>query len=722
MYNYYIRTCVLYFYIHAGANYAIPLYTLALFYTIGSSKSVYYVRPNDDLPSNSPSTHTLDHYLLNVSKYFTSNIQLKFLPGVYQLKTVIKIRDAHYFSVTGSLRNGTVNSVIECSMHPNGGMVISNSSKIDIKYLIFKSCEIRANFNYISSTFESFTSLLVNNSYFVNMHCVTAMLVFAYNIVLINVFNTSLDSVASNGLAVIYTENHLTMKSNDNKLYLYNYTSIIYDSYGFTPPYELVLNFIRYSSGVEMLISNVQFKTERAVFIHSHTCCDGTNKIIFLGCSFNNIRCFFKLKEQNSIITILIKNDWCKFSTKQRNLITLINCSFSNNVNYVTPNIKYVIKFINIFSESLLYIKSSKFCSNNGIEILSAPYLFSAKNLSVIIENVMFSKLVKIDYVIVVYNVKVILKGPVIFSDMYINSAVIRAESIHLIFSDYIEFSDIDTYNIIVSAGYVYLNPNTCIRLTSNVIKKAIFSDGDHVSDNSSIYAHPCIIQYISNDSLGYHRDSMNINDYNISIVITKTILAKLCENKYCTAHCSWVDGTIFHAFNPLFINKQIIRFTNWKDAKILSSKKDVCYCTNSNSYNCYLDEVTIYPGQTARLYLISTFTNMTYLTVTVNTTIKTSCRVAKNSELEQRVYSNCTSVYFTIHYYKKWCELFLSHQFGEEIFYVNFLPCPSGFGLNQLEGYCQCDPILTSTTIISVTCNINDQTIVRPGNSWIYT
>ena len=368
----------------------------------------------------------------------------------------------------------------------------------------------------------------------------------------------------------------------------------------------------------------------------------------------------------------------------------------------------------------MLYIKGSKFCSNNGTEILSVPYLFTVKDLSVIIKNATFSKLVNIDYVIVVYNAKVILKGPVIFSDMGINSAVIRAESIHLVFSGYIEFSDIDAFNIIVSAGYVYLNPNTCIQLLSNVIKKAVFGSDYASENNSSGYARPCIIQYISNNSLGYHKDSMNINNYNISIIITKTIFAKLCENKYCTAHCSWVGSAIFDAFNPLFINKQIIRFANQKDAKRISDEKDVCYCTDCYSYSCYLDEINVYPGQTVHLQLISTITNVNYLTVTVNTTITTSCRVAKTSEIEQKVHNNCTSVYFTIHYYKKWCELFLSYQFGEDIFYVNFLPCPHGFSLNHLEGYCQCDPILTSTTIISISCNINDQTILRPGNSWI--
>ena len=37
--------------------------------------------------------HTLDHYLLKASKYFISHIELKFLPGVHKLKTVIKIQD-----------------------------------------------------------------------------------------------------------------------------------------------------------------------------------------------------------------------------------------------------------------------------------------------------------------------------------------------------------------------------------------------------------------------------------------------------------------------------------------------------------------------------------------------------------------------------------------------------------------------------------------------------
>ena len=93
-----------------GASYVYTIFliaTLALplqFYTIVSSNSVYYIRPDDEgfLANNSPSAHTLRYYLLNASEYFTSNTELKFSSGVYCLDAVIMIKDIHHFSLTGS--------------------------------------------------------------------------------------------------------------------------------------------------------------------------------------------------------------------------------------------------------------------------------------------------------------------------------------------------------------------------------------------------------------------------------------------------------------------------------------------------------------------------------------------------------------------------------------------------------------------------------------------
>ena len=50
------------------------------------------------------------------------------------------------------------------------------------------------------------------------------------------------------------------------------------------------------------------------------------------------------------------------------------------------------------------------------------------------------------------------------------------------------------------------------------------------------------------------------------------------------------------------------------------------------------------------------------------------------------------------------------------DFYYI--ISCSAGFA--QLDGRCQCDPTLRSDTIFLYTCDINDQTISRPANSWI--
>ena len=51
----------------------------------------------------------------------------------------------------------------------------------------------------------------------------------------------------------------------------------------------------------------------------------------------------------------------------------------------------------------------------------------------------------------------------------------------------------------------------------------------------------------------------------------------------------------------------------------------------------------------------------------------------------------------------------------------VIFHPCPHGFVLNTVEGKCICDPLLKVLDLLStMVCNINNQTILRPANTWI--
>ena len=64
-------------------------------------------------------------------------------------------------------------------------------------------------------------------------------------------------------------------------------------------------------------------------------------------------------------------------------------------------------------------------------------------------------------------------------------------------------------------------------------------------------------------------------------------------------------------------------------------------------------------------------------------------------------------------------CEMFLNDRYYNQItiFYVKLRKCPVGFSMILCTGKCECDPSLIS---MITQCNINDQALLRPANSWI--
>ena len=106
---------------------------------------------------------------------------------------------------------------------------------------------------------------------------------------------------------------------------------------------------------------------------------------------------------------------------------------------------------------------------------------------------------------------------------------------------------------------------------------------------------------------------------------------------------------------------------------------------------------------------------------VVVDTSSPTTCLVNKSSEIKQSINkNNCTEIKYSIAFSSdNWCELYLRTSFYDsqhtDVYYITQLPCPTGFIKN--EGICQCD---SSISDYNIKCDINDQTILRPANSWI--
>ena len=76
--------------------------------------------------------HNLQHYLLNVTKYFTSNTRLLFLPGIYN---DLIIQNIYNISLMGTANDITPVSIIQYSV--NYDIAIINSTMITIKSFVF---------------------------------------------------------------------------------------------------------------------------------------------------------------------------------------------------------------------------------------------------------------------------------------------------------------------------------------------------------------------------------------------------------------------------------------------------------------------------------------------------------------------------------------------------------------------------------------------------------
>ena len=682
--------------------------------------SVYYIKPDNQYVNIS--ANTLDYYLQNATKYLASNNQLYFLPGVYKLNTVIKIQNVYNFSLIGiETKNDSV--IIKCLL--TGGIAIINSSYTNLKHLTMERCKSELSVNSIPgfdySTYNLNASLLINNSHSINIHQLTLLKTESYDIILINVLSDSaLSEVSSSGILAVY-ENYKGMQKSEHNLTITKYYPIspinCYKVQDYC--YKLAFAMFDHPYHININITEITFSTEDSIFIRSHTC-KGFNKVTIFNCNFTNITMSATTAKVGAVIKMNFFS--CSepyFYNKQMNQINVLNSYFFHNINYIRYLTRYIIIIEKIwFSQNgvTICISDSAIFENKGISFLLAKPIMGDLNLiyqpiiNIIINNTRFMNMLESDDSILnLCGVLLQLEGQIIFTKIdLIYSLVVFGLRTHIYANGYIEFSNINALYIIQTKMF-FLNANTLLNFTSNNAMLALLKR----DDEAKVLYPPCLLQYAGN--IFNYKEV----DFNISIIMDDNKFSHFCENMYCTSHCSW-DNTAFNEISPLDVNRKVIKKLH--NLTLITDRKNICYCCNDDQLDCYVNEInSVYPGQIIHLNLINTIRSDS--PITVYTRLPTSCRVGKNSELVQLVYNNCTKLQFTIHHSKKWCELFLSYsQTDAAVFYVNFLPCPPGFSLNRLEGYCQCDPILTSAKIISkMHCNINNRTILHPGNSWIY-
>ena len=143
----------------------------------------------------------------------------------------------------------------------------------------------------------------------------------------------------------------------------------------------------------------------------------------------------------------------------------------------------------------------------------------------------------------------------------------------------------------------------------------------------------------------------------------------------------------------------------------------------------CHINDLGyLYPGETLIICLHSLdrqHNSSDISVVVVETDISLPyikpCTVLDVSEYQQFIVKSCNKVSYTIAFSSyQWCEIYLKILSDTDketnIFTVKKLNCPPGFA--EINNICQCDPVMANFKITS--CNINNQTILRPANSWV--
>ena len=163
------------------------------------------------------------------------------------------------------------------------------------------------------------------------------------------------------------------------------------------------------------------------------------------------------------------------------------------------------------------------------------------------------------------------------------------------------------------------------------------------------------------------------------------------------------------------YINQQIIKV----DGHQWIHHKQIFYCPHDEDYNCTVDLLgPVYPGQVLKVDLCMPQADQNFIVYTVidSTSLPDStCRIAHETEqLVVTIRRNYSETFnFKIVSDITLCKLpLIAPPFA---FYVQLLPCPVGFTLQN--GMCDCDPFLPPDID---TCYIDLSAITRPANTWI--
>lgn len=709
-------------------------------------------------------------------RYFTSNTNIKLLPGVYHTNSTynLSITSVTNFSIAGIEANKT-GVIIKCYCNEANNFInISNSSFVEIKDIKFVGCgahmlppKVKRRRIYPST---AAAAMVLQNVMSIRLIDICFENSYGTSIFGLNVMGTTLFK----NITVFLTELKKTRVYSGGIILLYSNATDV--DHGSTSIQNVLIdNFEIYNiSSINQITWNV----------HSDTVYDtSVTSAVALGVMFNNHDFLVKvLVTHASMCNITSKTGPIIYalynSSNVNNSLVIHNTSINNNSNEEEhPNIKIIIgtfphevsnrrghAYLELYDcelsfneaqSSNLVIEYSNDVINHGS--MHLPFTLNLTSISVAYNKAVDSFL-KTKFIEWLQNLSCfisIVQCTFIFNDGFTievdecsrstlfksnkfqnNSVSVKEQGVlvldrsHPIFEGYNEFFGNIATIILTFSEYLYIKEGTIINISYNTAalgeintRQTIVKALIHFETTDTLQLQPCAFQFLSNNIdqriLNYRIVFHHNQNY------TSVIYGALLNS------CHWLKNTAFKDLNSSFVYKRVLNFDSCAPATPITRQKSTIYfCDDTNQVEYFKENFKlIFPGQYIPVFLtllppfkfVVIYSNFT----TDNLEYKMPHKPCEMQPYQfawlQLVQLTCTSMSYKVYSNTfETCYVSFNTAYPDNslyIYYVEFKKCPLGFSINN--GSCECDKGLKAT-FFDLKCDIQTERITRAGRNWI--
>ena len=709
---------------------------------------VYTVTPDDHYYPNTTChhCHNLQHYLLNTTKYFTSNTQLLFLPGIHHLHTDLIIQNLHNISLIGNNTNGTTpDAVIQCEYNYTTYVGVSiqfvKITNLTISNLVIQNCVNQFVLQHGGLEGAAVSIIECNTvvMYLVHIHKIYSCFPL-YALMTVNIVGQSRFShITCYGILLYSYEASTETTELQNTTYTYSTTiSIDHCTVYIEDLCDMVSLINTYvtkkSYGIMLHLSNMIIKEliSRSVVFHFNINSAATIRITkcqFVGCSFETAVDFHfsYLKSVNTAIVLFVK---CHFINNKASNGVLVrsNAEIKYSADQVWFHIYNCLFLYNEINNVLISLATTNVkCSTCIFRNNSNSKLFQlhfTKTGIIYLENVNFS-----------YN-NANDKTNLIDLSNTITLIVSKLTFHENTFGIIIHLDASSTLSLHGELHFSCNNANSIIDFSCNKYNQFMILIGGNLTFYNN---HVCTIFRFKPMAFPwctfqYYRYNTSLFKQNnsYSIIFHNNHYNNHCTNSVPLMDCHWLQDSLFADTIPIEVNNKYVKYMNSSGVYNMTQQnyyhKTICLCHNANQQpDCSTNELGyLYSGQTIDMYIfINKHFNKSKVKLEFEFDTMQSyispCIIDDNHQKLEASGAICNRVRYTVTFpTDTWCAVFLK-LIGDSyddlnIFYIKQLSCPPGF--IKVNKICVCHPKLVQLGVLA--CNINDQTILHPANSWI--